>query len=246
MHTIPRLPPPTRASFLSGEFAEQRPVIFTGCLPAWGDDPLGHIVREAGHRMVPVYESIRASRAPFSFTFKSARDFRPNADVKQRRLADLVSDLRTRPARKAGKCAYLQSVRIEEKLPELKASTLCPIMPEVPGRIWLGSGQRVGTHFDSWHNLALLVGGEKRFTLFAPDQRPNMYIGPPHASPYGAPISRVDLWRPDFAKYPKFRIALENTWSADLEPGEMLFVPARWWHAVESVGANLALNYWWA
>jgi hypothetical protein len=33
-------------------------------------------------------------------------------------------------------------------------------------------------------------------------------------------------------------------WSP-LRPGEILFIPAYWWHHVESVGLNLATSFWW-
>src|SRR5262249_33725118 len=31
----------------------------------------------------------------------------------------------------------------------------------------------------------------------------------------------------------------------ELHPGEMLFLPAFWWHDVVSIGENVAVNFWW-
>jgi hypothetical protein len=36
----------------------------------------------------------------------------------------------------------------------------------------------VQTHFDLPSNIACVVGGLRRFTLFPPEQLPNLYVGP--------------------------------------------------------------------
>ena len=33
---------------------------------------------------------------------------------------------------------------------------------------------------------------------------------------------------------------------ADLEPGDAIYIPALWWHAVQATGElNVLVNYWW-
>ncbi len=57
----------------------------------------------------------------------------------------------------------------------------------------------------------------------------------------------VDFADPDFARHPRFREAHGRTRrSAELEPGDLLFYPALWWHHVEALDAfNILVNYWW-
>ena len=56
----------------------------------------------------------------------------------------------------------------------------------------------------------------------------------------------VDLRAPDFDRYPRFAEALGRAQVAELEPGDVLFYPALWWHNVEALGRfNVMINYWW-
>jgi hypothetical protein len=113
-------------------------------------------------------------------------------------------------------------------------------------RLWLGNAFLTPAHIDELDNLACVVGGHRRFTLFPPEQVHNLYIGPLDVTPAGAPISLVSLKAPDFERFPRFRDALAAAQVADLEPGDALFIPAVWWHHVESFDVvNILVNYWW-
>jgi hypothetical protein len=112
--------------------------------------------------------------------------------------------------------------------------------------IWIGNRSRVAAHFDSPSNIACCVLGKRRFTLFPPEQLPNLYVGPLDLTPAGQQISMVDFARPDPNKYPDFSRALEAAQVAELEPGDALFLPSMWWHHVEALDpANILVNYWW-
>jgi len=59
-------------------------------------------------------------------------------------------------------------------------------------------------------------------------------------------MSLVQLHAPDFARFPRFRAALAQARSAELGPGDAMFIPPLWWHNVESLDAlNVLVNYWW-
>jgi hypothetical protein len=63
----------------------------------------------------------------------------------------------------------------------------------------------------------------------------------------GRPASLVDFDQPDFEKHPRFREALSTALVAELHPGDAVYIPAMWWHHVESQGDfNCLVNYWWS
>ncbi|MEG8017014.1 cupin-like domain-containing protein [Sphingomonas sp. LR55] len=125
-----------------------------------------------------------------------------------------------------------------------------PLSFDLPGakpRIWVGNRTHVATHFDEASNVAVVVAGRRRFTLFPPEQVGNLYVGPFHFTIAGPPVSMVDLENPDLERYPKFADAMRHGLVADLDPGDALFIPPIWWHSVKATaGFNVMVNYWWA
>jgi hypothetical protein len=140
-----------------------------------------------------------------------------------------------------------QSALISDCMPGFAEENVLPILdPSVAPRIWLGNAVITPAHFDESNNVACVVAGRRRFTLFPPEQVGNLYIGPIGYAPTGTPISLVSFRDPDFARFPRFREALAAGWTAELEPGDALYIPALWWHHVESLDTHNALvNYWW-
>ena len=65
--------------------------------------------------------------------------------------------------------------------------------PAVAPRLWLGNEVVTPAHFDESHNLACVVSGRRRFTLFPPEQVANLYVGPLDLSPAGQAISQFEL-----------------------------------------------------
>jgi hypothetical protein len=56
----------------------------------------------------------------------------------------------------------------------------------------------------------------------------------------------VNLHDPDFDRYPRYKTALNNAYSAELYPGDAIFIPMLWWHHVDSLEkVNGLMNYWW-
>ena len=91
------------------------------------------------------------------------------------------------------------------------------------------------------HNLFAQIEGRKRFVLFNPDQFEDLYPGPLNTR--SESFSRVDLKRPDFKRFP--RLADVEYWEAVVWPGDLLFMPAYWWHHVSSQDVSVSVNYWW-
>ncbi len=141
----------------------------------------------------------------------------------------------------------VQSAATRECLPGFAAANPLPAAhPSAEPRIWLGNALTTPTHLDEWLNIGCVVYGRRRFTLFPPGEIANLYVGPLDYAPTGAPMSLVRLHQPDFERFPKFRSALAAALTAELSPGDALFIPPLWWHNVESLEPlNVLVNYWW-
>lgn len=163
------------------------------------------------------------------------------------KLATVLQKLSEEPADDKGKAIYVGSTAVDEWLPGFREQNDVTVPgDDVAVSFWLGNRTHVSTHFDFPDNVACVVAGRRRFTLFPPDQVANLYVGPIDRTPAGQAISLVDFANPDFERFPKFEKALESARSYELEPGDAIFIPGMWWHNVESLSSfNLLVNYWW-
>lgn len=141
----------------------------------------------------------------------------------------------------------VQSLPADEALPGFASENRIGLLDAAIGpRLWIGNRVVVSTHHDVNSNIAVVVTGRRRFTLFPPDQVGNLYMGPFEFTPAGTPVSLVDLDRPDHARFPRFAAAMAQALEAELGPGDALYIPYMWWHHVRSLEPfNLLVNYWW-
>jgi len=142
---------------------------------------------------------------------------------------------------------YVGSTTIDTCLPGFRAENDVDLgARDALASIWIGNRTRIAAHYDLPDNLACVAAGRRRFTLFAPDQLENLYIGPLDLTPAGQAISLVDFHRPDLARFPKFQEAMRHALVAELGPGDALFIPSMWWHHIEALDPfNVLVNYWW-
>jgi len=139
-----------------------------------------------------------------------------------------------------------QCAKVSEVIPGFLDENVLQALPGVVPNFWLGNALTVPVHHDHPHNLACVVAGRRRFTLFAPEQVGNLYIGPLEHTPSGAPISVVHPQEPDFERYPRWREALAAARVVEMEAGDALYIPPLWFHQVEALEkVNLLVNYWW-
>jgi hypothetical protein len=164
------------------------------------------------------------------------------AEAEFQRLLDVLGD------ESEARHIYMGSTPTEEILPGFARENPLEIVASKPTgpRIWIGNASIIAPHFDESDNIACVVSGRRRFTLFPPDQVGNLYPGPVDTTVAGQPTSMIELAHPDFERFPRFRHALEHALIAELEPGDAIYIPALWWHGVEaSEGLNVLVNYWW-
>ncbi len=145
---------------------------------------------------------------------------------------------------------YAGGIPIRRHLPGLMPAIRVPLLDPRKATLislWLGNRTRTAAHWDLPQNLACVVAGRRRFTLFPTEQLKNLYVGPLDFTLAGQPISLVDLEAPDFDQHPRFAQALESAQQAELGPGDAIYVPSLWWHAVASLDEiGAMINFWWS
>lgn len=152
---------------------------------------------------------------------------------------------------------YMFRCFLRDSLPELLADVVprnkynfsrrhaSPLMPkhwyEPGGYMKLlvgGAGSKFPiVHFDgeNAHAFITQVHGEKEFVLFAPEDGPYLYPKEIRNQ------SRVDdPLLQDRTRFPL--LAKASPFRAVLQPGDMIFVPARWWHTARVAGASISVG----
>jgi hypothetical protein len=165
----------------------------------------------------------------------------------QTRLDQVLMELARHSGNPRPPTIYVGSTTIETALPGfVEENPLDLGQRDALASIWIGNRSRIPAHYDLPDNLACVTAGRRRFTLFPPDQLQNLYVGPLDFTPAGQPISLVDLHQPDLARFPRFSEAMRHAKTAELAPGDAIFIPSMWWHHVEARESfNVLVNYWW-
>ncbi|KAI0078955.1 Clavaminate synthase-like protein [Panus rudis PR-1116 ss-1] len=129
--------------------------------------------------------------------------------------------------------------------------------------VWLGPRGTISpAHTDPFFNFYVQVVGEKTVWLAPPHATPYMYSYPstdvdpsPHAhnpasnkaSPSMSNTSQVDVFAPpsEHGDFPLFQRHVPSlAMSATLQPGDMLFFPPGWWHAMRSESTSFSVSMW--
>lgn len=146
---------------------------------------------------------------------------------------------------------YLDLVAVEQPLPpylgnlELRElNSLChwPTYFDKmgPPRFWVGpAGTVTPLHCDYDDNIFAQVWGRKRIFLSPPHHDAFLYPSEANAILFGSPF---DPEAPDFERFPLARQACMI--ECIVEPGDMLYVPAGWYHQVRALTFSLSSNRW--
>ncbi|MEU2116581.1 cupin-like domain-containing protein [Streptomyces sp. NPDC016459] len=95
-------------------------------------------------------------------------------------------------------------------------------------------------HSDGMQTAAYLsqVVGRKRCYFVSPDQHEKLY---PRRFRRQFGMAQVDYRRPDLTRHPRFKdVVVEET---VLNPGETLYVPSGYWHAIESMDTSISYSH---
>jgi hypothetical protein len=109
-----------------------------------------------------------------------------------------------------------------------------------PPRFWLGpAGTVTPLHCDYDDNIFAQIWGTKRIFLSPPHHDEFLYTREANAILFGSPFNPD---APDFDKFPLARQAAMI--ECIMQPGELLYVPAGWYHQVRSLTFSLSANRW--
>nr|WP_281179424.1 cupin-like domain-containing protein [Sphingomonas pituitosa] len=142
---------------------------------------------------------------------------------------------------------YMGSLTSETYLPGIeRLTTLAFLPPTVRPRFWIGHESSIACHYDTMDNVACVVAGKRRFTLYPPDAIHDLYVGPIDHTIAGQPVSLAAASGAPDDRYPRFDHARHRALVAELEPGDAIYIPKLWWHQVEATGSvNMLVNFWW-
>jgi hypothetical protein len=109
-----------------------------------------------------------------------------------------------------------------------------------PPRFWIGpAGTVTPLHSDFDDNIFAQVWGSKRIFLAPPHHDEFLYTREANPVLFGSPF---DPECPDFERYPLARNA--TLIEVMVQPGDMLYVPAGWYHQVRALTFSLSSNRW--
>lgn len=121
-----------------------------------------------------------------------------------------------------------QDINIPKLYPEDRFFSSVFRISSPQGQLW--------THYDIMDNLLIQVTGRKRVVLYSPQDATKLYLN-------GDKSEVLDIDNPDLSKYPKFAEA--TPFECFMEPGDVLFIPAMWFHNVISLQFGVAVNVFW-
>lgn len=233
--------------------AHGRPVILRGLCAAW---PAAQAARASDAALVQLLRDHATPRRAQAFVgapaiagryFYGDRVDQFNFDRAELNLAELLDKCLTSAGDPQQPTYYMGSLPVEAFLHGFEQDNGVHGLPATARpRIWIGNASHVACHYDAFENLACVVAGQRRFTLYPPQAIPDMYVGPIDQTMAGQPVSLAagDPEHPE--RYPRFAQAQALRMEAVLEPGDALFIPKLWWHQVEAMAPfNVMINYWW-
>jgi len=109
-----------------------------------------------------------------------------------------------------------------------------------PPRFWLGpAGTMTPLHCDYDDNIFAQIWGTKRIFLSPPHHGEFLYAWEANPVLFGSPVNPE---APDFDKFPLARQA--TLIEVIVNPGDMLYIPAGWYHYVHALTFSLSSNRW--
>jgi len=229
-----------RAGFTAAHGDGTHPVLLPNGLEGW----------PAVSRWTPQTLSVRFPHRLVPLKISETGGFRYNPDASMIEAADELPSVpfgvaldRIMNDTESGLKYYVAQLDISSTLPELLDDLIFPV-PVTNGavKLWVGSGGTVSAlHFDSVNSLYAQVYGAEDFLLFAPEDTPYLYTHPSDCEAFY--FSYVNCSAPDLRRHPLYTKA--QPIRVRVNAGDLLFLPAFWWHQVHALSISISANLWW-
>ncbi|XP_010220367.1 PREDICTED: lysine-specific demethylase 8, partial [Tinamus guttatus] len=230
---------PSLEHFRDNYLIPQKPVVLEGvidhwpCMTKWSlYFSVDYLAQVAGCRTVPVELGSRYTDEEWSQKLMTVDDFINQYIMNKNSVG------------------YLAQHQLFDQIPELKEDISIPDYcclgegeeDNITINAWFGpEGTISPLHQDPQQNFLAQVFGRKYIRLYSPQDSENLY---PHESQLLHNTSQVDVENPDLIKFPNFRNA--SSQSCILMPGQVLFIPVKYWHYVRSLDISFSVSFWWS
>lgn len=226
---------PSMETFYTNYILKEQPVVLENCvshwpaLSKWQDQ--NYFIKLAGARTVSI---------------EIGRDYTESEWTQK--LMTIDEFIKNYIYQSNGPTGYLAQYQLFEQIPELREDIAEPEYcafadtdDPVDIMAWYGpKGTISPLHHDPKRNLLTQVVGEKQIFLFSPRDTEFLY---PHEHELLHNTARIDPRHPDYEKFPKYKDA--KVQYCVLRPGQMLYIPPKWWHFVESLSISFSVSFWW-
>ncbi|GEM_PF-2053977 len=237
---IPRITQPAVQEFARSFLTPSRPVVIQGAIDDWPARKLwnpGYFREKVGDVTITVLTCDQDLDLESSLRIDSI--------LASRREKITIKDLLDNLDSDGPYHHYVGGMPIASSLPDLMPDIKVPAYHVDPSatkaRMWLG-GPFIGPlHFDRTDNLHAVVHGRKHFRLLPPGESRRLY--PSSLRSIIPHISQASFHPEDYDRFPRMRGA--KSVELELEAGDMLFIPAGWWHQVTTPVLTISVDHMW-
>ncbi|CAE1259505.1 TYW5 [Acanthosepion pharaonis] len=243
---VPILKDVTAELFQKELYPKRRPVVLRGfdigdCVEKWTTE---YLIANAGNKQVNVHVS-STHQMDFinkNFLYRTL----PFGELVKRASKEINEDYFISPDEKY----YLRSLGddprksvadVRQQFPHLMKDLNIP--PLFPAENFFSSVFRIAskscqlwTHYDVMDNILMQIRGHKKVVLFSPQDAHFLYLK-------GDKSEVLDIDDVNTQNFPLFTNA--TRYECLLEPGDIIFIPALWFHNVISEEFGVAVNVFW-